>query len=103
MAFGINRKQLNEWKNTAANGDIAFLTHYWLDERFPGCTSVTKVACTDVDRLANWGEQYGLKKEWIHKHERFPHFDLFGEWQQRILKREQKLEQLTNLGNRDKK
>lgn len=97
MAFGINRAQLNEWKQAVANGEIAFLTHYWLDERFPDCTTVTKVACADLDKLIEWGETYGLKKEWIDMHEQFPHFDLFGVWQKNILTQEKKLDQLNRL------
>lgn len=34
MAFGINRRQLLEWKKKASRGEIAFLTHYWLDSAF---------------------------------------------------------------------
>ena len=97
MAFGIKRSQLNQWKQLAEAGDIAFLTHYWLDDRFPDCTTVTKVACCDLDKLITWGEQYGLKKEWIHQRDQYPHFDLFGHWQKEILSREGQLDQLTQL------
>ncbi|MFK3938815.1 hypothetical protein ACI2JA_15045 [Alkalihalobacillus sp. NPDC078783] len=97
MAFGIKRPQLNQWKQAARSGEIAFLTHYWLDDRFPDCTTVTKVACCDVDRLIEWGIKYGLKKEWIHVRDEFPHFDLFGQWQEQILRQEGQLDQLTKL------
>ncbi|MFC0560435.1 hypothetical protein [Halalkalibacter alkalisediminis] len=100
MAFGINKSMLNEWKAVAEQGDIAFLTHYWLDERFPDCTTVTKVACSDRDKLVRWGQKYGLKPEWIHERKGYPHFDLLGEWQENILTKEGKLEQLTNLVRR---
>ena len=30
MAFGIKKDELNEWKSKVRNGEIAFLTHYWL-------------------------------------------------------------------------
>ncbi|MDQ0206220.1 hypothetical protein [Alkalicoccobacillus murimartini] len=100
MAFGINRNILSEWKEQVTAGEIAFLTHFWLDERFPHCTSVTKVACRDLDRLATWGEQYGLKKEWIHIREGYPHYDLFGEWQRDILASEGKMDQLDQLGKK---
>lgn len=36
MAFGINREELTRWKKAVSAGEIAFLTHYWLDPRFPG-------------------------------------------------------------------
>lgn len=89
MAFGINREQLKEWKTKIARGEIAFLTHYWLDERFPGCTTVTKVGCNDLSKLAKWGRQYGLKPEWIDARKKdFPHYDLFGTKQAEILKEE---------------
>ena len=45
MAFGIKRHELNEWKRKTLNGEIAFLTHYWYDQRFPEYYSVTKVGC----------------------------------------------------------
>ena len=35
MAFGITRKELGRWKRDVSEGKIAFLTHYWLDDRFP--------------------------------------------------------------------
>ena len=66
------------------NGEIAFLTHYWLDSRFPGSYTVTKVGCKDSEKLENWGRQYGLKQDWIHQSE-YPHYDLFGEKQKEIL------------------
>ncbi|WP_227936074.1 hypothetical protein [Alkalihalobacillus deserti] len=97
MAFGINRSMLKEWKAAANQGEIAFLTHYWLDDRFPDCTTVTKVACSDRDKLVRWGNQYGLRAEWIHERDGYPHFDLLGEWQEKILRSEGKIKQLTNL------
>jgi hypothetical protein len=100
MAFGINRSVLKEWKELAEQGEIAFLTHYWLDDRFPGCTTVTKVACSDVEKLVKWGKQYGLREEWIHHRNGYPHFDLLGERQEIILRQEGKLKQLVNLGHR---
>lgn len=62
MAFGIKRVDVVAWKQEIDQGQIAFLTHYWLDDRFPGCKTVTKVGCNDLERLAEWGKKYGLKK-----------------------------------------
>ena len=76
MAFGINREQLNTWKKAVRNGEIAFLTHYWIDERFPGCKTVTKVGCVNLEKLIQWGAAYGLKEEWIDMRADYPHFDL---------------------------
>jgi hypothetical protein len=94
MAFGINRKELKKWQSNVLNGNIDFLTHYWLDERFPGCTTVTKVGCSDVEKLADWGRKYGLERRWIHRDEQYPHFDLFGDKQREVLKSEQKWDQI---------
>jgi len=94
LAFGINRTELRKWKQNVINGEIDFLTHYWLDDRFPGCTTVTKVGCTDMNKLITWGKQYGLQENWIHKDEKYPHFDLFGERQREILQREEKWDQI---------
>ena len=66
MAFGITRQELMNWKRQVKRGEIAFLTHYWQDERFPNATTVTKVGCNQITKLIEWGNQYGLKKEWIH-------------------------------------
>jgi len=89
MAFGINRKELAEWKRRIDEGQIAFLTHYWLDDRFPGCKTVTKVGCADLKRLEQWGAKYGLKKEWIHKRkDGYSHYDLLGDTQKNILEKE---------------
>ena len=104
MAFGINRTELRNWKENVAKGNIAFLTHYWLDPRFPNSYTVTKVGCNDVEKLIAWGQQYGLDPKWIHMDKNFPHFDLFGEYQVKILKQEQQWEQLQrfNLLQEDK-
>ncbi|OEH92482.1 hypothetical protein [Bacillus solimangrovi] len=97
MAFGISRKELKRWKTKVSNGEIAFLTHYWLDDRFPGCNTVTKVGCVNVDKLAEWGKQYGLKREWIDWREDYPHFDLFGERQLSILQNEEQFDQIKHF------
>ncbi|MEN2766338.1 hypothetical protein [Ornithinibacillus xuwenensis] len=88
MAFGLKREEVKNWKESVAKGEIAFLTHYWLDERFPSCTTVTKVGCANVEKLIAWGKQYDLSSEWIHNDARYPHFDLFGDTQRKILERE---------------
>lgn len=86
MAFGINRSELKNWKSAVNRGEIAFLTHFWLDDRFPLARSVTKVGCNNMEALVNWGNQYGLKKEWIHNREEgYPHYDLIGDIQYKIL------------------
>ncbi|RDU35847.1 hypothetical protein DRW41_17095 [Neobacillus piezotolerans] len=86
MAFGIKKKDVQEWKQKIDQGEIAFLTHYWLDDRFPGCKTVTKAGCNDVEKLAEWGRKHGLRKEWIHqRQDGYPHFDLLGEKQKEIL------------------
>ena len=43
MAFGIKKEEVKQWKRAINNGEIAFLTHYWLDDRFKACNTVTKV------------------------------------------------------------
>lgn len=89
MAFGIKRQEVLKWKRNIDNGEIAFLTHYWLDDRFPGCNTVTKVGCNNPEKLAAWGHKYGLKKEWIHiRKDGYSHFDLIGERQREILHKE---------------
>ncbi|RCW63780.1 hypothetical protein [Saliterribacillus persicus] len=94
MAFGITRATLKEWKQTVKKGKIAFLTHYWIDERFPNCNTVTKVGCADLNLLIKWGEKYQLQPEWIHRDPQFPHFDLFGDIQLKILKEENQWEDI---------
>ncbi|MBU7592322.1 hypothetical protein [Metabacillus halosaccharovorans] len=86
MAFGISRKELHRWKHEIDLGNIAFLTHFWLDDRFPNSHCVTKVGCKDTNKLAQWGTRYGLKREWIHHYKQYPHFDLMGNIQMSILK-----------------
>lgn len=89
MAFGITRKQLTEWKKRVRRGEIAYLTHYWIDERFPGITTVTKVGCCDLDKLRAWCRRHRLNPQYIHMHEKYPHFDLIGPRQKQILMEEQ--------------
>lgn len=78
--------------------NLAFLTHYWLDDRFPHANTVTKAACQDMKQLIEWGEKHGLKKEWIHDRAGFPHFDLIGEPQKRILQKERSLGNIHEYG-----
>ncbi|MBH0229414.1 hypothetical protein LCL89_03855 [Halobacillus yeomjeoni] len=94
MAFGVKREELMDWKKRVQSGEIAILTHFWIDDRFPGCDTVTKVGCSDIEKLRKWGAQYGLHPGWIHYDPRFPHFDLFGERQYEILKKEEKWDQI---------
>ena len=94
MAFGIKRDELRAWKKEVSEGKIAFLTHYWLDERFPGCKTVTKAGCADIEKLVAWGKQYGLKREWIDMRDDYPHFDLFGKYECDILENEGLTDQL---------
>jgi len=94
MAFGITRSELNEWKRQVKNGQIAFLTHYWIDKRFPGCKTVTKVGCSNIAVLIEWGKQHGLKEEWIDWKESYPHFDLFGHYEYEIMEKEGHLDRL---------
>ncbi|WKA60201.1 hypothetical protein QWY16_08860 [Planococcus shenhongbingii] len=97
MAFGIKREELNRWKQNVEAGNIAFLTHYWIDDRFPSCSTVTKVGCSDLEKLEQWGKQYGLKAEWMDLRGDYPHFDLFGDHQRRILSAEGMMEQLNRF------
>lgn len=94
MAFGVKRDELIAWKKKVKNGEIAFLTHYWLDDRFPNSKTVTKVGCANVEKLKEWGRKYGLKPEWIHKDEKYPHFDLIGKFQKDILVQEGIMDQI---------
>lgn len=89
MAFGIRKYELHEWKRKVTEGQIAFITHYWVDDRFPNCKTVTKVGCSDINKLIAWGSQYDLKPEWIDgRNKSYPHFDLLGEKQVDILSKE---------------
>ncbi|MCR2822891.1 hypothetical protein [Lederbergia panacisoli] len=98
MAFGINRKELLQWKRDIDEGKIAFITHYWLDDRFPDCHTVTKVGCKDLKILSDWGIQYGLKKEWIHhRKDGYSHFDLLGQKQLEVLVKEGLEDQLQSF------
>src|SRR5699024_4877836 len=98
MAFGIKREELYRWKKAVRSGEIAFLTHYWMDDRFPGCYTVTKVGCNDLQKLIKWGKQYELEANWIDRDPKYRHFDLFGNEQKRILIEENKIEQLERFG-----
>jgi hypothetical protein len=98
MAFGIKRDELIAWKEAVSNGEIAFLTHYWIDERFPGCKTVTKAGCSDIEKLSRWGKRYGLKREWIDMRDDYPHFDLFGKHEREILLNEGLSAQLERFG-----
>lgn len=97
MAFGINRKELEEWKQAVKEGEIAFLTHYWLDDRFPNCRTVTKVGCSDLEKLKKWGKSYGLKPEWIDHKDNYPHFDLFDHIQLTVLEKEELQSHITRF------
>jgi hypothetical protein len=97
MAFGIKRAELQVWKESVYAGNISFLTHYWYDARFPQYKTVTKVGCANEKKLVAWGAKYGLKAQWIHNRDHFPHFDLLGEKQLKILTAEEKFDQITRF------
>lgn len=100
MAFGISKKELSAWKRSIDNDHISFITHYWIDERFPGVTTVTKVGCKDQQKLIAWGQKHGLKREWIHdRQDGYSHFDLLGEKQIEILSKEGLMDQLVALSS----
>ena len=88
MAFGIKRDELEGWKTAVLRGEIAFLTHYWLDPRFPSIKTVTKVGCSSLERLSAWCEANDLPSRYIHQRTILPHFDLIGPKQLEILERE---------------
>jgi len=98
MAFGIKREELRKWKAQIDEGEIAFLTHYWMDDRFPGSNTVTKVGCNDLEKLKAWGKKHELKGEWIHiRKDGYSHYDLIGEWQKKILQKENLLHTLNKF------
>ncbi|MFC7370721.1 hypothetical protein ACFQPF_03420 [Fictibacillus iocasae] len=97
MAFGISREELAAWKRDASDGQIAFLTHFWHDSRFPQYRSVTKAACCDIQKLILWGKEYGLPKEYIHHREDYPHFDLMGKKQLEVMKKENRLHEISRF------
>lgn len=88
MALGIKRAELMEWKKKVKRGEIALLTHFWYSAKFPQFNSVTKAGSVDIEKLLAWGEKYGLKAEWIHHRDEYPHFDLVGPRQKYILEQE---------------
>lgn len=88
MAFGVNREELNRWKQKVSQGEIAFITHFWIHPKFPEYKTVTKAGCNDLEKLVKWGKQYGLKEEWIDHRPFYPHFDLIGIKQVDILLQE---------------
>ena len=98
MAFGINKDELARWKQQVADGEIAYLTHYWYEPRFPDCRTVTKVGCADLSRLAEWCLTNGLNPKYIHRRQPYPHFDLIGPKQREILYRERQWQQLKRFG-----
>jgi hypothetical protein len=89
VAFGITREELQQWKQAVTRGELAFITHYWLDSRFPDIKTVTKVGCSNLKVLSAWCESYGLNPSYIHNRPPFPHFDLMGGKQKEILQAEQ--------------
>lgn len=97
MAFGITRDELAEWKRRVQRGDVALLTHFWLDPRYPGIKTVTKAGCSNIDTLLLWGQPYGLERRHLHMRTAYPHFDLIGDKQKEILLQEGLYEQITRF------
>jgi hypothetical protein len=98
MAFGIKRAEMVQWKMAVARGEIAFLTHYWVDPRFPDMRTVTKVGCSDLDKLSQWCVEHGLNPRYIHHRSEYPHFDLLGSKQLEVLHKYKLTDQLTRFG-----
>ncbi|QYR21906.1 hypothetical protein KZ483_02385 [Paenibacillus sp. sptzw28] len=98
MAFGIIREELAEWKEAVTKGEIAFLTHFWFDPRFPDVKTVTKVGCSNLELLSQWCAGHGLDPTYIHNRQPFPHFDLIGTKQKEILQKEKLWKHLKRFG-----
>ncbi|MBD2872953.1 hypothetical protein [Paenibacillus arenilitoris] len=98
MAFGIKRAEMERWKQAVARGEMAFLTHYWADPRFPGMRTVTKAGCADLDKLSAWCVAHGLNPRYIHIRSDYPHFDLLGDKQREVLLEANQIEQLERFG-----
>ncbi|EUJ17253.1 hypothetical protein MAQA_13825 [Listeria aquatica FSL S10-1188] len=95
MAFGVQREELIAFKKKAEQGEVALLTHYWLDDRFPNSKTVTKAASADIEALKRWGRKYHLPENYIdYGHKDLPHYDLFGDIQLKILEEEGKWDQI---------
>ncbi len=94
MAFGVSKSELKAWKSAVMRGEIAFLTHYWYDARFPHYSTVTKVGCSDLNKLTAWCEEHGLNPKYIHHRDTYPHFDLIGPKQKAVLQSENQWEQI---------
>lgn len=88
MAFGVRREELVQWKQSVLRGELAFLTHYWYDPRFPEITTITKAGCSNLERLTQWCRSHGLNPAYIHNRPPFPHYDLMGPKQKEILQKE---------------
>ncbi len=94
MAFGLKREELIEWKKQVIASEIAIITHYWQDDRFPHITTVTKIGCADLNKLVEWGSKYNLKPEWVDLRVDYPHYDVFGSKQIEILLSENQINQI---------
>lgn len=94
MAFGINRVELQRWKDQVIRGEIAIITHYWYDKRFPQYSTVTKIGCNNLEKLKQWGKKYALNPKWIDQHKKYPHYDLFGSLQLKVLMAEKQFDQI---------
>lgn len=98
MALGIKRDELNRWKEAVTREEIAYLTHYWLDPRFPEMKTVTKVGCSNLQKLTDWCITNGLNPKYIHNRPPYPHFDLIGPKQKEILIKEKQWDQVERFG-----
>jgi hypothetical protein len=98
MAFGITREELIKWKEAVRSGEIAFLTHFWYEPRFSQFKTVTKVGCSNLERLSEWCTTNNLNPKYIHNRPPFPHFDLIGPRQKEILQKERMWHQLERFG-----
>lgn len=98
MALGIKRDELNRWKEAVKREEIAYLTHYWLDPRFPEMKTVTKVGCNNLQKLTAWCIANGLNPKYIHNRPPYPHFDLIGPKQKEILIKEKLWDHIERFG-----
>lgn len=98
MAFGISKHELQQWKQIVSRGEIAFLTHYWYDPRFPQFKTVTKVGCSDLTQLKRWCLDNGLDPQYIHNRRPYPHFDLIGPKQAELLQKYSDERQIKHFG-----
>lgn len=74
-----NWKEVKRAIRLAREGNVVIYSHPWHSEKMGQAKVVTKIMCSDKEKLLSWGNKRGLPLRAFHDTKKMPHYDIWGE------------------------